>query len=228
MIGNEHIPSAGGGGLPFTNGWTIDKLVKGAGVGLSPTEIGNFLPFCYGWTGGKLLKGNGVGAAPVEVSGWQVITELTLGSDVSYVDLNSLDINTDRVYVMFLNLRNVLAIDYTVVMYANGDYTDANYYSQVIDANGAVLTAARLTGPVIGGMPASNILVMMCYIMRDYNGYYRFYTFTSRLNGSAVVIQNWACCKTGTIANLTSLRLACGAAALGTGSTILMCKARTG
>jgi len=199
-VKNSFIPGLGGsGGLPFTNGWTLDKLLKGAGAGLDP----------------------------IEISGWQVITELVVPSDVSYVDLNSLDGNTDKFYLIFAAIRNPIASDYTLACFVNGDYTEANYYSQVIDADGATLLAARLNSPCFGGIPASGQLVVMAYVTRDPAGYYRFYTFSSRRVGSAVVIQNWACCKTATIANITVLRLLCGAAAIGQNSVILLCKPRT-
>jgi hypothetical protein len=228
MIKNEPIPGlGGGGGLPFTNGWTIDKLLKGAGVGSAPTELDPYRTFATGWTLGKLLKGGGALADPTEFSGWEVVSEVVVPSAVSYVDFTSLDGNADKFYVLFVNLRNALSSDYVVLLSANGDYTEANYYSQRIYANGDTLSGGRFNSMYLSVLPASGNLAVMLYALRDANGYYRHYTFSTLLVSTAVVIQNWACVKTATITNLTSLRVWCGAAAIGSGSTILLCKPRT-
>jgi hypothetical protein len=285
-IENSFIPgsSGGGGGLAFTNGWTLDKLLKGAGVGSDPTEIANFLAFAYGWTSGKLLKGTGVGSSPVEISeflafaygwtankilkgggvgsnpteldayrtfatgwtankilkgggaladpvefsGWQVVTEIVVPADCSYVDINSLDVNTDKFYIILANLKNATATGYSVVLYANGDYADSHYHAQVIDSAGTTLIAGNYNAPYIGGFPASGCLMAMAYINRDILGNFRYYTFTHRYLGASTAIQNWAGNKNdATIANLTSLRLLSGTNSIAAGSVIMVCKPRT-
>ncbi len=219
-IKTEPIPGAAGIGI---HGNDYHDPV----MALGPDAAHLVRTFTKGWTLNKLLKGAGADVNPVEISGWQVVSEVIVPSAVSYVDFTSLDGNTDKFYILFVNLRNALASDYVCVLSANGDHTEANYYSQRIYANGDVLSGGRFNSMYLSVLPASGTLSVMAYALRDANGYYRHYTFSTLLQSSSVIIQNWACVKTATIANLTSLRIYCGDAAIGADSVIVLCKPRT-
>lgn len=184
--------------------------------------------FTKGWTSGKVLRGAGVAADPTELSSWTKIADITVaGSPVTYIDINSLGSDLDKFYVLFCNLKNHGAADRSCVLSVNADYTEAHYYCQVIDASGAVLTAARYNSSYMGGIPASGSLAVMAYLLKDPHGYFRYYTFTTRLL-STVCIQNWAGVKSdATIAKITSLRIWMADANIGVGTNVILAKPLT-
>ena len=185
--------------------------------------------FTKGWTSGKVLRGAGVAADPTELSSWTKIADITVtGSPVTYIDINSLDSDLDKFYVMFCNLKNHGAADRACVLSVNADYTESHYYCQVIDASGTVLTAARYNTSYLGGIPASGSLAVMAYLLKDVHGYFRYYTFTTRLLSTNVCIQNWAGVKSdATIAKITSLRIWMADANIAVGSNVILCKPLT-
>ena len=184
--------------------------------------------FVRGFTPGKLLKGSGADANPVEISGWEKVAEVVAGSNLDYIDFTSLDGNTDLYYLLFGSFRNSQSSSAAQRLYVNGDYTAANYYAEYIECDNSTVSAGRLNDSYLGGIPANDRLIVMAFITRDPDGYFRFYTFTTRYTGSAVRIQNWAICKTATITNITSLRISSSyPGAIGQNSFVILCKPRT-
>ena len=184
------------------------------------------------WTANKLLKGAGVGVDPTEIdvpsSGdWEVVSEVNIGSAVDYVDFTGLDGNTDKFYELFLTITNPEAAA-SFFLFVNGDTTVTNYYEQYLDANGTTVVAGRSNDPTVAYAAIGERTMARVTITRDPDGYFKYLCLMSYKTGSAVILQSRAGSKTGTVANITSLRVASSVAgAIGVGSNLLLCKPRT-
>jgi hypothetical protein len=216
-----YLPLAGGtmtGNVAAAPGVTFD------GVDLSEIPLGSYLPLAGGTMAGNIaMNGNQVTGELYRAQ--RTIFDYTLPSPAQSVAINSLDINAHGFYILSASFLNNTAGDVPLGLYVNLDTTETNYYDQVIDANGAVITVARYNSCYLGGLPASNRLVVYCLIWRDPSGYSRHFSFTSRHTGSAVVLQNWACSSTLTRTNITKLTIYAGAAnSLATGTRIQLSK----
>ena len=232
--GSDEMSLAGLDGEPSTLAThkTATTGVHGAGsnhLALAPAASHLVRTFSKGWTSGKHLKGAGVDADPTQVGSWEVIAEIDVAADCTYVDFTSLDGNADEFLILLATLKNATGTGYSVLMYVNGDYTDSHYHTQVIDATGSTLLAANYNYPYMGGFGANSCLNVMAYINRDPSGYYRYYTFTHRFLAASTDIQNWAGNKNdATISNLTSLRILTGTNAIAAGSKLMLCRVRSG
>lgn len=216
-----YLPLAGGtmtGNVLANPGVTFD------GADLSELPFANYLPLAGGAMAGNIaMAGHQLTGELYRAQ--RAIFDYTVPSNAQAIDINTLDINAHGYYILQGSFYNPTAGDVALVLYVNTDYTETNYYAQVLDADGAVLTVARFNSCYLGGIPATNRLEVIAWIFRDPSGYSRHFTCTTRQTGAAVVIQNWACCKVATVTNITKLRIYAGAAnSIGAGSRIMLSK----
>jgi len=184
--------------------------------------------FTKGWTSGKLLKGAGVNVDPTEISGWEKISEVIPGSDVDYVDFTGLDINTDKVYVLFLDIKNASGSMTSTILYREGDYTESNYYVQYLNADGSTLTAARANLARLGLLYSGNSQAFIAWVFRDPDGYMHAFSFSDYDRASAIKITQRFLNSNNTTSNVTSLRVTASVAkTIGAGSILILCKPRT-
>jgi len=180
------------------------------------------------WTLNKLLKGAGANVAPTEISGWEKISEVIPGSAVDYVDFTGLDINTDKVYILLVNIKNGTAGWINVRLHREGDYTDTNYYTQYLTADGGVISAGRLNEARLLGMPVSDALTAVAFIMRDPDGYMQVNILNLRERASSVVMENRCISSNNTTTNITSLRVSSSATGgIGANSVLMLCRPRS-
>jgi hypothetical protein len=199
-----------------------------AGANNDPLRKGDAQTFINGWTLNTLLKGAGAGAAPTEISGWQKLAETIVPSNCDYVHFNSLDINTDKFYLLLFMIKNPQVSHSFVYIYREGDYTNTNYYSQYLFAAGTSITAARLNNAHIVYVYSTGEIAGLAMITRTLNGNFLAAATTPRHPGSASEFEQTTLSSANTTANITSLRVAVSAAgAIGAGSILMLCKPRT-
>jgi hypothetical protein len=184
--------------------------------------------FVKGWTLNTLLKGGGVDADPTEISGWEKIAEVVPGSNVTYVDFTSLDINTDKFYELFMAVVNTAGGAIHLQIFANGDTTPTNYYNQYFIADGAGLYATHDNTSRMTWMTTEERTQVRATVSRDPSGYFKYISHSVPREGAAARIDDRYGSKVATITNLTSLRIQADIAnGIGQNSILLLCKPRT-
>jgi hypothetical protein len=185
--------------------------------------------FTRGWTANKLLKGAGVDADPTEISGWQVVSEVVLSSAAQYVDFTNLDINTDKMYKLFIRTKNATATGGGLELFREGDNTLTNYWSQAFGASGSTFDSALLNEPRLVTFSAGLDGFLDISIFRSLNGYMQAYSIPWYGSSTNPHICNWLLSSTNTTTNITSLRVySTVAASLAANSVFVLCKPRTG
>lgn len=182
-----------------------------------------------GWTLGKLLKGSGAGSNPSEISGWEVVSEVTVSSDVDYVDFTALDINTDKFYALIHSIKNPTVSGSLYSLYRNADYTATNYYSQYISAVNTAISGSRGNNAGFHSVDAGVAGLCFGVICRDLDGYMQFVNLIMRRRASSIALQNRFVSSNNTTTNITSLRISASVSgSIGQNSVLLLCKPRSG
>jgi hypothetical protein len=128
-------------------------------------------------------------------------------STVSYVDLTGLDINTHKAYLIVATIKNPFSAGLDYYMYIEGDYTNSNYYCQNLDIDNTSVTASRENAPRLSNLGAGERTNIVVYLVRDLDGYPRYFAKEVRKTGSSVIISLHAGCKTATVSNITQIRI---------------------
>jgi len=133
------------------------------------------------------------------------IREIEVAADTNAVDLTGLDINAHRFYLLLAAVRNPLTsgVEYRILF--EGDTLTTNYYSQILQALGSSVNAARYNRSIVGFADAGTSVVLKILVMLDPDGLARAVTLSCP-NAPAnvrVVLLNVA--RTVTQTNLTSI-----------------------
>lgn len=166
-------------------------------------------------------------AVDVSSNVMEKVSEVNVSSDCTYVDFTGLDGDDEQPYLIYCNIKNPTtgAVGYN--LFVNGDTIETNYYYQQILIDGTNSSPARGNHARILSVPASQAGFAEATILKDVNGYYRAISSQSRDVGSNVKLMLGTVCKTGTITNITSLRLSATATGgIGAGSRITLFKVR--
>jgi len=131
------------------------------------------------------------------------IVETTVASDATTVSFTSLDLNTYKYFLIFVNLAVTDAGEQFISMYVNADTTATNYYSQKIldvdapaTSNNAVIMAQDNT------TRANHII----FITRDTGGYLVASAIGSDYKATnAIRSYKYAWGKVATVTNITQL-----------------------
>lgn len=178
--------------------------------------------------GADALPADSISKTMLNFSTWEKIAEVVPSTNVDYVDFTGLDINTDKAYVLFLTTKNPTGGSINLKGYVQGDYTDTNYYTQFLSADGTGVSAGRLNYPEFGYVRAGECNACFIVIWRDPDGYYRFILQQSYRTGSTTYVGVEAGSKTAPVTNITSLRVASPVAGgIGAGSQFVLCRVRT-
>jgi hypothetical protein len=231
--GSDEINIAGLSGEPaeLTTHKGLATGVHGAGsnyLALAPAASHLVRTFTKGWTANKLLKGAGVDANPTEISGWQVVSEVVLASAAQSVDFTNLDINTDKMYKLFITTKNV-ALSGALQLFREGDYTTTNYYAQSFGADGSTVSAVRLNEPRLLTFPSGLNTFLDISIFRTIDGYMEAFSIPFYGSVTTPVLGSWLISSTNTTTNITSLKVySTTVSSLAANSTFVLCKPRTG
>jgi len=165
--------------------------------------------------------------ADKQLSDWQVLAEVEAASDCDYVDFTGLDINRDWFYVLYFTVKNPTS-DSSFLLYAEGDYTNANYYVQSLSADGNTVSVGRINAPYLGGTSAGEEAFFDIVVTRDPNGHFRYSARCNYLIGlnQRFIIRLGS--KTAPVSNITSLRVSAEVSgAIGAGSKFILARPRS-
>jgi len=161
------------------------------------------------------------------VGKWQVVYETTLNSDLAYIDITGLDINTDKEYKLTVITRNTSSNNLHYFMYVNNDYTNSNYYAQSLSADGTSVAALRDNYPNLMTSWGNANVYCNANLIRDISGYPRAIIEEANRSGNSISYVSYAWTKTATVTNITSIRLSSQSGNnFSAGTYILICKPR--
>jgi hypothetical protein len=184
--------------------------------------VGDLSGAC-GWDGGewRRIKVTTEGALVLQTYG--IVFDWTATSNVTYVDVTGLDIQSHWGYWIYLRLYNPQASDTNISMYVNGDYTDTNYYQQYLLADGTTVSANRSNNALVGSVFAGTCLLQYAFLTIYPTGQPILVTMSGRRVGASLGTYYRAWNYTVAVSNITSLRFASSVAGgIGTGSKILI------
>ena len=161
------------------------------------------------------------------VPDWEVLAEVEVTSDVDYVEFTGLDINSDKVYVMFMSMKNPLSVNTAYMLFVEGDTDPANYSRMNMYGTGTSAGSDSQSDSEIGAANAGEDNIIFCVVMRDPDGYMRALSVWSRGTTSPGVIAVHTVQKTATVTNITSIRIASTeAGGIGAGSKFILARVK--
>lgn len=136
-----------------------------------------------------------------------LVAEVVVDTDKSAVDITGLDLNTDGIYELVINIKNTTQVAGAYALYFNGDYTVSNYILQHLSADGTSLVGGRQDGAGMAFCAADGTTSVKATIIKDARGYGKFLSEESRGLPTALSLINVTCSTKNVVANITSLRL---------------------
>jgi len=201
---------------------------SGGGGGASTFLDLSDTPSSYSGQAGKSAKVKSDESGLEFFSSWEKVAEIIPTSNVDYVDFTGLDINTDKLYVLYAIIKNPQASQSEYYLYRNGDYTKTNYWLQYLRVYGSSIGYQRVNFPSVMWVPAGGGSFGAMNITRDPDGYMLVGCLYPQGRGNAIEISMRMMSSTNTTPNITSLRFeAYTAGAIGAGSVLILCKPRT-
>jgi hypothetical protein len=184
--------------------------------------VGDLAGSC-GWDGSewRRIKVTAEGALVLQTYG--IVFDWTATSNVNYVDVTGLDINSHWGYWIYISQYNPQASTARLYMYVNGDYTDTNYYNQYLLGDGTTVSANRVNNPSIGGVIAGQRGIHVVFLTLYPGGYPGAVIMCGRNVSSAIQTFYQAWTYVASVSNITSIRIAASVSGgIGTGSRILI------
>jgi len=206
-------------------------LLKYQGTQFVPENINEILKSYYSLSPGDVLCYDGTNLAPKKAGDWQVIGEINVTSDTTYVEFTGLDINQDEEYELIILAKNPTADGCHYDLFINGDTTGTNYYSQLLRGYGNNVTAARFNEPTISYMNANHTNFIKVKIGLDPDGYMRFISHEAPNPPTDNLVETDLRhgMKINTVTNITSIRIQAGATnAIGADSKFILCRIKRG
>jgi len=158
---------------------------------------------------------------------WQKLSEVSISSGQDYVDFINLDINSDLLYALFFNLYNNTGSTVRYFLYVNGDYTDTDYYTQVIYGDGSTIAASRNNDPGFATLGAGYAGIGSIFMFLSAEGRPRWNTLHGRHTSDCRVYVEHSLLNSA-VANITSIRIQANTAGgISAGSKLLLCKVRS-
>ena len=157
---------------------------------------------------------------------FNIVADITVSADCDYVDFTGLDGDSAGAYILYMTIVNPTAANEAIDCYANGDYTAADYYSQLLSAYNTTVAASRYNDPRISTVDTSERAFIKVTAMRGASNYFRFISEANRYTGSAQQLSLFDGSSTGTITNITSLRIAAATGGIGVGSRLILTKVK--
>jgi len=149
-------------------------------------------------TSGYFLKTQGAGANPVwaapSITNYlKLVSETTVTGDaVGEIDLTSLDLESDKLYVLFMYTTNANASDNSIFCYLNEDTTTSHYTRQRLVANNTTVAAERANDGLVGGTGnvSSNDKTGFFYMqfMKTSGNFTNYFSTGQQTNGGALVL----------------------------------------
>lgn len=180
--------------------------------------------------GADVLPANSITDTMLNFGTWKFVSEASPSTNVDYVEFTGLDVNSDKMYVLLVNLKNPLGSSCWYNIFVEGDTTATNYYSQHLSVSGTSIAATRYNSPYIAGIGsgADAEASLVIFITKDADGRFRSMTLLNRHAPSGVDLGMSVQVKVAAISNLATIRIAAeSAGGISTGSYFALFKVRT-
>jgi hypothetical protein len=185
-------------------------------------QVGDLSGAC-GWDGNewRRLKVTTEGALVLQTYG--IVFDWTATSNVTYVDVTGLDINSHWGYWFYVAMYNPQTSSAALYLYVNGDYTNTNYYNRYILSRDTTVVTNIVNGPNIGGTNAGERTICTGFLALAPGGVPYALTYFPRRPGSSLELAVVGWTYTVSVSNITSLRFASSVdGGIGAGSKILI------
>jgi hypothetical protein len=135
------------------------------------------------------------------------VYETTLTSDVSYIDIGGLDINKDKVYILYLKAKATAVGGGNMYIFVENNYTLTNYYSQGLFVSTSSVSAGRQNYPIFGFMPSNDETCSTLIISRTKDGFFLAQSITNQYRGASIsILLRWVS-SAFLVPNITTIRL---------------------
>lgn len=149
------------------------------------------------------------------------------GSAVTQIDITGLNLVKGEEYELVVTINGNNASGNILLMMFNGNYTEANYYTQWLTANGSTApSGARFNNPYIAIANNRNTTLAKMKIKVTNNGYVVVQASNeTSIVGSGITLNEHFMTTTFTVTNITSIRLIGSLASMiGIGSRFILYK----
>ena len=152
------------------------------------------------------------------------VREVTVTSDVSTIDIDGLDLDTDKGYLLIFKTKNPTGSDTAYRIFFNGDYNEANYYTQDLFVGATTVAGARVNRSQILYLRSGREGFCKVWIMRSIDGYPQVIAQGIRHRGDGIEQMSDTIARS-VVGNVTTLRISSAVAgAIGAGSKLLVYK----
>jgi len=123
---------------------------------------------------------------------WEKVADVVVtGSPVTSIDIDGLDLDAAKVYMIFFRHFNATSSDGNILLYFNDDTNNSNYYSQFLSANGTDVFGGRYNMPYISNMNANSKVLTFLLLTRE-KGEPVTLSMSNRNRPSQIIeIMNW-------------------------------------
>jgi len=160
---------------------------------------------------------------PDKPLGLKKVVEIDVTADTTIITITGLDINTDKFYLLLFTVKNPTASNAGYDLLVEGDLTTANYYNQEIYGTGTSIYVGRKNWMDIGWATPGERCFSSTFIVRDPDGYPRFYSYQTRKTGTEVENMLRAGTYIYTVTNITQIDVRASITnAIGAGSKLII------
>ena len=153
------------------------------------------------------------------------IAEVNVESDTTSVSFTNLDINTDKVYVFYINVYNPTTDNAGIDIFVNNDTTVTNYYREHLVASGSSVGAGNVNDNRIMNVFAGTSTSAHVIVMLDPQGHVRTQTWENDRSGTDLRVMLFNVYKSTTETNVTQIDLTASVTnAIGAGSRFALYK----
>jgi hypothetical protein len=156
------------------------------------------------------------------------VADIIVSTATTQVDITGLSIDKDSEYMLVSDIVQTINSYSNFSIFANGNNTGTNYYTQMLWAYGTVVSGQRLNASFIYDINNSGSCLAMTNLKLTNNGYLTSQSnIASTIGGANILIQKNYATSTFTLTSITSLRIASSLAnGIGIGSRFTLYKMR--
>lgn len=140
--------------------------------------------------------------------GYKLVGDITVSSAQTSVSFTGLNVTKDDDYLLVADVVNTAASTSNILVTANGNTTNTNYYYQVLQADGASVSGGRGNLPYVGGLSSGTRGFLSILIKLTNSGYFCVQSNHARAYGIATpVIEKICSSSVFTSVSVTSLTI---------------------
>jgi hypothetical protein len=184
--------------------------------------VGDLSGAC-GWDGSEWRRIKVTTGGELVLQTYGIVFDWTATSDVTYVDVTGLDINSHRGYWIYITRYNPTTSTSRLDMCINGDYILTNYYHHYLVAYDTTISGNKENNPGIGVALGGEREINVTFLTLAPGGI-PYAVSWEALRPGTNIYQLFSCwVYVSSVSNITSLRIAGSVSnSIGAGSTILI------